>query len=371
MMLFFATPYLLDQPPSTNLVPSSLPLVAKLLGFVVSWVTSIYFLWLRNPPKAFREIPFFEQTQRVSVIVTSIFLILTWGGLGTSGTLSALTLLAIVLTSIGIITYFFTIKLTLIRQKSGAAVVVASPLTLLICFFVYTSFISCGLTSAGVFLAVLLTNPANAALGTNLTNSEPMVVTLTVAGKAVSVENQDTPFRVTSGQQNFACEQNSAFRIQFDAPAGASLVSQAVPTFLNFANARIVAGPEVSQSGQTVVASGVLRGLDYQNFPFGVRNCPGGGHGELVLSGTYRSAVSHEQDVSRVLTNDLSPSTREPVWVTLPDFEISSIRAVCKPKTGQGREFSVSVSSSEASASDGPFQLVYVPLKKQVGLSFR
>jgi hypothetical protein len=65
--------------PATPIAASSLPLVVKVVGFVVSWATSIYFLWVRKPPKTLSELPFFEQTQRVSIIITSIFLMLTWG----------------------------------------------------------------------------------------------------------------------------------------------------------------------------------------------------------------------------------------------------------------------------------------------------
>jgi hypothetical protein len=338
---------------------------------VVSWATSIYFLWVRKPPKVLSDLSFFEQTQKVSIIVTSVFLMLTWGALGTSRSLPILITLAITLTIAGIIAFFVTVGWTMKKERAAAAVVTVSPLTLLICFLIYTAFISCGLTSAGVFLAVLLTNPANAALGTNLTKPEPLTVTLTVFGKAVTTENQEVPFRVTSGQLNFGCEESRPFKVDFATPPGAALVGQATAAFLNFDNAKIFGAPTVTQNAGMASASGVLRGLDYQNFAFGIRNCPGGGHGELVLSGVYRSTVSHEQEVTRVLTNDLTTASSEPVWVTLPDFEISSIKAVSKPKVGQGRTFTVTVTPAETGSSDGSFQVSYIPQKKQVGLSFK
>jgi len=353
-----------------EIAATSLPLVAKILGFVVSWATSIYFLWVRKPPKVLSEIPFFEQTQKISIVATSVFLMLTWGALGTSRSLPALIILAITLTVSGIIAFFMTVGLTMKKEGSAAAVVTASPTILLICFLFYTAFISCGLTSAGVFLAVLLTNPANASLGTNLTKPEPLTVTVTVSGKAVTAENQDAPFRVTSGQQNFGCEESKPFKVDFATPTGAAIVGQATAAFLNFDNAKIAGAPTVNQNAGIASAAGVLRGLDYQNLAFGIRNCPGGGHGELVLSGVYRSTVNHEQEVTRVLTNDLTAGS-EPVLVTLPDFDVSSIKGVCKPKLGQGRTFTVTVTPAETSASDGPFQVNYVPQKKQIGLSFK
>lgn len=367
--------FFIDQPayslPSTNIAPSSLPLVVKVLGFVVSWATSIYFLWVRKPPKILSDLPFFEQTQRISIIVTSIFLMLTWGALGTSHSLRVLIVLAIVLTGLGIVIYFVIVAWIIKKGRAQAAVVTASPLAMLVCFLVYTASISCGLTAAGVFIVVLLTNPANAALGTNLTKPEPLTVMLTVEGKIVTAENQETTFRITSGQQNFGCDETRAFNVEFAAPTGATLIGQSSAAFQNADNAKIVGAPAVHQSEQTVSASGQLRGLDYQNFAFGIRNCPGGGHGELVLSGIYRSSVSHEQPVERVLTNDLNTASNEPVWVSLPDFEIATIKAVCKQKMGTGREWTVTVSSAQTNSSDGPFQLTYVPQKKQVGISYK
>jgi hypothetical protein len=366
--------FLIDQPvsglPSTNIAPSSLSLVIKVLGFVVSWATSIYFLWVRKSPKDLSELPFFEQTQRISIIITSIFLMLTWGALGNSHSLRALIALAIALTGLGIVIYFVIVA-WITRKEKAKAVVTASPLAMLVCFLIYTAAISCGLTAAGVFIVVLLTNPANAALGTNLTKPEPLTVTLTVAGKIATVENQGTPFRVTSGQQNFGCEETRTFVVEFTAPTGAVIVGQSAATLQNADNAKILGAPTVHQSEQTASASGQLRGLDYQNFPFGIRNCPGGGHGELVLSGEYRSSVSHEQPVERVLTNDLDTANSEPVWVSLPDFEIETIKAVCKLKTGTGREWTVTVSPTQTNSSDGPFQVAYVPQKKQLGISYK
>jgi DNA-binding winged helix-turn-helix (wHTH) protein len=200
----------------------------------------------------------------------------------------------------------------------------------------------------------------------------PLTVTLTVSGKAITAKNQETAFRVTSGQQNFDCEESRPFKVDFPTPPDTTIVGQATAAFLNFANANIVGAPTVTQNAGVALASGVLRGLDYQNFGFGIRNCPGGGHGELVLSGVYRSTARHAEEVTRVLlANDLTTASSKPLLVMLPDLEVSSIKAVCKPKFGQGRTFTVTVTSTGTRASDGPFQVNYVPQKKQIGLSFK
>jgi hypothetical protein len=106
-----------------------------------------------------------------------------------------------VLTVLGIVAYFFIVAWTIKKERAPVAVVIVSPLTLLIGFLVYTASISCGLTAAGVFIVVLLTNPANAPLGTNLSKTEPLTVILTVEGKIVTLENQDTPFRQLPGSR--------------------------------------------------------------------------------------------------------------------------------------------------------------------------
>lgn len=134
--------------PSTNIAASSLPLVVKVLGFVVSWAGSIYFLWVRKPPKTLTDLPFFEQTQRISIIVTSIFLMLTWGALGTPHSLGPLKILAIVLTAVGILVYFVIVAWIAKKERAQTVVVTASPVAMLVCFLIYTASISCGLTAA-------------------------------------------------------------------------------------------------------------------------------------------------------------------------------------------------------------------------------
>ncbi len=255
-------------------------------------------------------------------------------------------------------------------QESQSVIKSAKSVALLLLFFIYTAFISCGLTSAAVFLAVLLTNPANAATGAGLAKPEEFTVALRVVSKNVISQNQDSSFRISSGQANFGCQENKNFHVEFNLPQGSTPVAQTA-SFLNLDNAKLLVPPSVSAKGNTLLADGVLRGLDYENFPLGIRNCPGGGHGELVLSGVYRSTSSHEEQVPRILYNDLSNAATEPVLVTLPDLTLVSVEATCKPKGRPGKEYQVTVSPDHPSASDGPFQVAYLPEKKQISLFLR
>lgn len=173
---------------------------------------------------------------------------------------------------------------------------------------------------------------------TSLAKPEEFIVTLNVVGESIVNEDKDTPYRVSSGQMNFGCEENRKFHVEFNIPADAAPVGQPTTSFLNFDNAKIVQPPCAVLKAGSVSASGVLRGLDYQSFPFVIRNCPGGGYGELVLSGVYRNTVEHEQEVTRILSNSLTSTTVQPVWVTSPDLKISNIEATCRSKTHPDRE---------------------------------
>jgi hypothetical protein len=285
---------------------------------------------------------------------------LTWGALGNNGSTHALMALAITLAVLGVVVYFLTVHLTIRTPQ------LSSPVLLLLCFLIYTSSISCGLTSAAVFITVLL-SPVNAAAGTALVKPEQFVVTLKVSGTTAVTENKDTPFSISSGQANFGCEEVRTYSVSLPLPPGATFVGRPNASFLNLANASIVAAPVVAADGLS--ATGALRGLDYQNFALGIRNCPGGGHGELVLAGTYRTAESHEQDATKVISNDLSTVASTPVQVTLPDLNITTIEATCKSKTHPDREWKVTVSPQNTSATAGPLKIVYIPQQKQVSLS--
>lgn len=61
----------------------------KLIGVVVTWGTTIYFLSIRKPPSVISGQLFYEQVRRITMLVISVFLVLSWGVFGNAASLRA------------------------------------------------------------------------------------------------------------------------------------------------------------------------------------------------------------------------------------------------------------------------------------------
>lgn len=96
------------------------------------------------------------------------------------------------------------------------------------------------------------------------------------------------PLSASSGSINVGCGDTGSATATFTMPAGAVLES-ASASWANTSNLSS-ATQSTAQSGANIVATGTIRGLDFQSV-LGIRNCPGGGHGTLVLSGSYKAPV--------------------------------------------------------------------------------
>jgi len=130
---------------------------------------------------------------------------------------------------------------------------------------------------------------SESAAQTPKTGTPPPVVTpVRPALKAVS-RTKD----VTSGQVNFGCEQS----IQVETPAISFGLNprnvDAQPAWMNMddhvkSHNQSTANVEDSATHNLVgiKAVGSITGLDSQSI-FGVKNCPGGGHGELTLHASW------------------------------------------------------------------------------------
>jgi hypothetical protein len=190
-------------------------------------------------------------------------------------------------------------------------------------------------------------------------------------------ESPLVPFAKSSGQINFGCEETREVNVEYDLPEGAKLVGTPSVAWQNTSNVASQQG-NFQDKGQSVVGRGIIRGLDYQNFAI-TRNCPGGGHGELVLSGTYRPAVPapavrtkiEVQDISTSLINKVQAGANLPVWVTLPDYNILSIRADFQSEADPQERAELTVTPDRSSASKGKYVLVYDSNGKRVALMVR
>ena len=320
---------------STGVIDSStLASVVKLVGFVVSWGVSIYFLWVRNPPAVLASDHFFDQTRRISIVVISIFLVLTWGLLANGGSAPVLAWISILATTAGIGVFFWFVAR--VNAHTAANQRDRSPL-LLAGFLAYTTLISWGLTAAVEFIAVILLNPANAQSGVAVVRSATFSAEITITGQATVQTNEDVPFRVTSGQRNFGCGETTSAEARYQLPEGATLLSQAIPSWENTANAGEAPPPQLRREGNTLVAAGTIRGQSFQEFGLGIRNCPAGGHGEVVLKGTYRSTASRDEPRSLVVRNSINLVGNEPVWITLPQPKDLRITKLTIALTTEGR----------------------------------
>lgn len=198
---------------------------------------------------------------------------------------------------------------------------------------------------------------------------EQYAVTMNVSGTSTATEDKDVPFTFTSGQQNFDCEQVSPFKVVASLPAGATLPAKPTATFTNAANANIIGSPVIAHDGLS--ATGTLQGIAYERFPFSVKNCPGGDHGELILNGNYHTSTAHDVPVTRTITNVLNTAITAPLPVTLPDFKISQIEIVCQSLSTANSQWRMSLSPSHTVANQGPLTASYDTAKKEVDLSVK
>jgi len=122
----------------------------------------------------------------------------------------------------------------------------------------------------------------------------------------------------------------------------------------------------------------VIRGLSYQNLVF-AHNCPGGGHGELVLSGTYSQPLPktpaqsppERQQVYASIPSKVQAEAKLPVWVTMPDYDISSVQAYFQSEADPQERVALTVTLNHSVASNGRYLVVYDPNGKRVALMVR
>ncbi len=97
---------------------------------------------------------------------------------------------------------------------------------------------------------------------------------------------QTVEFANSGPSINVGCGESATSQVSFTLPPNAQVVSSAA-TWVDTNNIKGVTG-SASTSGGIVTASGTVTGVDPQNFGFGIRNCPGGGHARLMLKGEMR-----------------------------------------------------------------------------------
>lgn len=106
-------------------------------------------------------------------------------------------------------------------------------------------------------------------------------VQVTFRGKKVRPQPTTVPFRTSSGQLNVGCAESAGTTVSWSLPASAREVN-VTASWENTDNVQNQSQQAVV-TGNVATASGSIRGRDRE----WLGNCPGGGHGQLVLRGTY------------------------------------------------------------------------------------
>lgn len=305
---------------------SAIPLdgIVRLAGALFTAGVSIYVLIAKKPPPIIFDQLFFSHTREMIAVVIGVFISLTWGLLGNSRASPELATIAVISTSFGFIAFFWVVRLV---EKAPSQKGKQNGTLLLFAYVIYSILISWGLTAAVIFLSVLVLNPSNPD-AISVSKQANYRVILTIAGTRNTTSNSDVPFQISSGQVNFGCEESRPLSVTFPLPPNSSLVGAPSAHWKNVSNSSAHQENVVVAEGR-VIASGTIRGLDYQNFALGIRNCPGGGHGELIVSGYYRTLTTSSEPRSMTIASNLSSSSTGPVKVTLPtetELTISSIR---------------------------------------------
>ncbi len=130
---------------------------------------------------------------------------------------------------------------------------------------------------------------------------EKFDVQVTVNGTRKLTVSPRNSFRISSGQLNVGCGDSANTSVQWPIPAGATDI-QPTASWQHTDNLKGQSQQTVINGG-AVVATGGITGLDKQLF-----NCPGGGHGELVLEGSYQPANPEAgPEVVKTVHDQLAP----------------------------------------------------------------
>jgi hypothetical protein len=116
--------------------------------------------------------------------------------------------------------------------------------------------------------------------GTNSTSTK-YLVQATFKGVIKHKQAVTIPFSTTSGQLNVGCGDSATTSVSWVVPAGSSQINPQA-SWQRTDNLK-GANQQATVEGNVAKATGTITGQDRQ----WTGNCPGGGHGELVLSGTY------------------------------------------------------------------------------------
>jgi hypothetical protein len=184
-------------------------------------------------------------------------------------------------------------------------------------------------------------------------------VAVLVNGKAIKDSVAVHPYRVSSGNSNWSCEETRPFSTNFTAPEPGSKILDANAEFgiggrwENF-------NKTASYNGATATATGSVRGGNKELW-----NCPGGGGGQLFLFGTYQHPITVEEDFvfqnKAVLLTEASFAIPSEVVLREGTLKIELRRRSCDRIIDQA-EFPITTTANRGgaqSSSNGLFSATY------------
>lgn len=179
---------------------------------------------------------------------------------------------------------------------------------------------------SGVALAVIRAENKVSSQKEDRQKPPSYTVLLKFAGERSSMVPAQIPFKNSSGQLNFGCGETKSTTVSWNVPAGADQINASAV----WENTDNVKGQDQHVDvGITTTATGSITGRDRD----WLGNCPGGGHGELVVQGTYRILQPSQSRPFESLQSG-SVSVATPYILPLPveqDLRISMVEATVIP----------------------------------------
>jgi hypothetical protein len=148
-----------------------------------------------------------------------------------------------------------------------------------------------------------------------------------IDGARTALQPVQSDFSVASGEQQVDCDASTSTAIQWSGPAEAKQINPR-SEWINTNNVRENNSTPAS-TGTTATASGTIYGLHKQCGPFNICNCPGGGHGNLHLFGTYvvdklqTTPFHDERSVVHVNPTHISIPSETVLALTSVDIQIT------------------------------------------------
>jgi hypothetical protein len=315
---------------------AALNAVARVIGLLLSLtavlvLSSVLEAMQRAAPKED-----FRQARNTSLIAVAVFIAPMYTFMAGSDRLLALTTLAI-----GCVMACWVFLLWNVWASRRPTV---KLITYLGTFILY--FVSGGVGLAGIGLAVYVvqTNPSNPQTSANGSYLRKYAVTADLKGRRAKEVGQQSSFTASSGQVNFGCEEAKTVAAVWEVPANSAVEGVPQATWANTDNARPIP-PAIVVESSRVVATGTILGREAQRLPFGINNCPGGGHGELLVTGTYVTRVTQNEPYTESLAAALSsfPEAAREIMLTLPSRRDVSLEAIIVTLSNAGNSESTTL----------------------------